>query len=141
MDQLISFTNQNTILVIAIIVVSLMLIHSLVGEKLRGYSSISPAESTTMINRDSAILIDVRESNEYSTGHIINSMHIPLSSLKGRLNELEKHKANKIIMACRSGSRSSHACAILKKAGFEHVFNLSGGVMAWESANLPLIKK
>lgn len=141
MDQLITFTSNNMILVVAIVLVSLMLIHSLVGESLRGYSSISPTESTQMINRDDALIVDVRESNEYSTGHIINSVHIPLSSLKSRVKELEKHKTQKIILACRSGHRSSQACATLKKEGFEQVFNLSGGVMAWESANLPLIKK
>ena len=141
MDQLITFTSNNMILVVAIVLVSLMLIHSLVGESLRGYSSVSPTESTQMINRDDALIIDVRESNEYSTGHIINSVHIPLSSLKSRVKELEKHKTQKVILACRSGHRSSQACATLKKEGFEQVFNLSGGVMAWESANLPLIKK
>lgn len=141
MDQLITFTSNNMILVVAIVLVSLMLIHSLVGESLRGYSSVSPTESTQMINRDDALIIDVRESNEYSTGHIINSVHIPLSGLKSRLKELEKHKTQKVILACRSGHRSSQACATLKKEGFEQVFNLRGGVMAWDSANLPLIKK
>lgn len=141
MDQIITFTSNNTLLVVAIIIVSLMLIHSLVGEKLRGYSSISPAQSTQMINQDNAVIIDVREDNEYSEGHIINSIHIPLSSLKTRLNSIEKHKSQKVIVACRSGHRSSQACATLKKDGFEQVFNLSGGIMAWESASLPLIKK
>ena len=141
MDQLITFASHNTILVVAIVLVSLMLIHSLVGEKLRGYSSISPAESTRMINHDDAVVIDVRESNEYSEGHIINSLHIPLVSLKTRLKDIEKHKTKKVIIACRSGNRSSSACATLKKEGFEQVFNLGGGVMAWESANLPLVKK
>ena len=141
MDQLITFTSNNTILVVAIVIVSLMLIYSLVGEKLRGYSSVSPSQSTQMINHDDAVIIDVRENNEYSSGHIINSIHIPLSSLKTRLDSIEKHKSQKIIVACRSGHRSSQACATLKKAGFEQVFNLSGGVMAWESASLPLIKK
>lgn len=141
MDQFITFASNNTILVVAIIIVSLMLIHSLVGEKLRGYSSISPSESTQMINRDDALILDVRENNEFSEGHIINALHIPLSSLKTRMSELEKHKTKKIIIACRSGHRSSQACANLKKEGFAEVFNLSGGVMAWENANLPLIKK
>lgn len=141
MDQLITFTSNNTILVVAIIIVSLMLIHSLVGEKLRGYSSVSPAESTQMINHDDALILDVRENNEYSTGHIINSVHIPLSSLKTRMNDIEKYKTKKVIVACRSGHRSSQACTNLKKEGFEQVFNLGGGVMAWESANLPLVKK
>lgn len=141
MDQLITFASHNTILVVAIVLVSLMLIHSLVGEKLRGYSSVSPAESTQMINRDNALMLDVRESNEHSEGHIINSLHIPLSGLKTRMKDLEKYKTGKVIVACRSGHRSSQACATLKKEGFEQVFNLSGGIMAWESANLPLVKK
>ncbi len=141
MDQLITFTSNNTILVVAIILVSLMLIHNLVGEKLRGYSSISPAQSTQMINHDDALILDVRENNEYSSGHIINSLHIPLSTLTTRLGDLEKYKAKAVIIACRSGNRSSQACTKLKKEGFEQVFNLSGGVMAWESANLPLVKK
>lgn len=141
MDQLISFSSNNTILVIAIILVSLMLLHNLVGEKLRGYSSVSPTQSTQMINREDALILDVRESNDYSSGHIINSVHIPLSNLKKRLDDLEKHKTKQVIVACRSGHRSSQACATLRKAGFEHVFNLRGGVMAWESAGLPLIKK
>jgi rhodanese-related sulfurtransferase len=141
MDQFITFATNNTILVVAIILVTLMLIHSLVGEKLRGYSSVSPTQSTQMINHEDALVLDVRENNEYSEGHIINSLHIPLSNIKTRLNELEKHKSKKLIVACRSGHRSGQACASLKKEGFEHVFNLSGGVTAWESASLPLVKK
>ncbi len=141
MDQLITFSSNNTMLVVAIVIVSLMLIHSLLGEKLRGYSSVTPAQSTQMINRDDALILDVRENNEYSEGHILNSLHIPLSSLKTRMKDIEKHKSKKVIIACRSGHRSSQACANLKKQGFEQVFNLSGGVMAWESANLPLVKK
>lgn len=95
MDQLITFTSNNTILVVAIILVSLMLIHSLVGEKLRGYSSVTPAQSTQMINQDDALMLDVRENKEYSEGHIINSLHIPLSSLKTRMNDLQKYKTKK----------------------------------------------
>ena len=141
MDQLITFTSNNTILVISIIIVSLMLIHSFLGEKLRGYSSVTPVQSTQMINRENAVVIDVREINEYSDGHIIDSVHIPLSNLNTRVTELDKHKSQKVIVACRSGHRSSNACAKLRKNGFEEVYNLSGGVMAWQNANLPLIKK
>jgi rhodanese-related sulfurtransferase len=141
MDQLITFTSNNTILVIAIIIVAFMLLNNLFAEKLRGYTSITPIESTQMINHDDALVLDVREMKEYGEGHILNSVHIPLSNLKNRLSEIDKHKPKKIIVACRSGHRSSHACASLKKNGFEQVYNLRGGVMAWQNANLPLIKK
>jgi rhodanese-related sulfurtransferase len=141
MDQLTTFSSNNIILVVAIILVSLMLLHNLLGEKLRGYSSITPAQSMQMINREEALILDVRENKEYDDGHIINSVHIPLSNLKTQISDLEKHKAKKVIVTCRTGHRSSQACANLKKEGFEQVFNLSGGVMAWESASLPLVKK
>ena len=141
MDQLITFTSNNTILVLSIIIVSFMLLNNLFGEKLRGYTSISPVESTQMINRDDALVLDVREMKEYSEGHILDSVHIPLTNLKTRMSEIEKHKTKKVIVACRSGHRSSHACANLRKNGFEQVYNLRGGVMAWQNANLPLIKK
>ncbi len=141
MDQLIAFISHNTLLVIAIVIVAAMLLNSLFAEKLRGYRSVTPSQSTLMINHDDAIVLDVRENNEYAAGHIINAIHIPLSTLNNRLNEIDKHKNKKIIVACRSGHRSSHACATLKKQGFDEVYNLSGGVMAWENAGLPLVKK
>ena len=88
-----------------------------------------------------AVVLDVREDNEYLKGHIINSVHIPLSYLSNRIGELDKHKDKPIIVSCRSGQRSGQACAMLKKQGFENVYNLSGGMMAWQNDNLPVTKK
>lgn len=126
---------------VALLVITSMLLMSTFGERLRGYQSTSPGEATMLINREDAIVLDVRETNEFQTGHIVNSVHIPQGSLKDRLSELEKHKDKPIVVACRSGHRSGQACSVLKKSGYENVYNLSGGVMAWESANLPLQKK
>ena len=97
--------------------------------------------ATQLINRENAVILDVREDNEYRDGHIVNSVHIPLSYLKDRLKELEKYKGKPIIVGCRSGQRSSQACGVLKKQGYDAVYNLSGGIMAWKSDNLPLTKK
>lgn len=140
MDQLLTFSTNHPFIVGGIIVISLMLINSLFAEKLRGYTSVTPAQTTQMINRENAVVLDVREMNEFTGGHIVNAIHIPLSALKARINELNKYKDQKVIVSCRSGNRSSHACASLKKEGFTEVFNLSGGVMAWENASLPLVK-
>lgn len=140
MDQLFTFSSNHPFLVGAIIVVSFMLMNSFFAERLRGYTSVSPTESTLMINREDALMLDVREMNEYTGGHIVNAVHIPLSNLNSRITELDKYKNKKVIVSCRSGSRSGNACASLKKAGFADVFNLRGGVMAWQNANLPLVK-
>ena len=94
-----------------------------------------------LLNKDNAFCLDVREDKEVTGGILNGATHIPVSQLDSRLNELEKHKNKSVLIYCRSGSRSAHACNTLVKNGFEDVSNLSGGVMAWQSANLPLSKK
>ena len=141
MDLYINFVTQNWMLFIALFVILGMLFFNLFGSRLRGYTPIGPAESVKLINQEDAIVLDVREPKEYQGGHILNSIHIPQSALAKRITELEKYKSRPVIVGCRSGSRSSFACGLLKKQGFENVYNLSGGVMAWQNANLPLTRK
>lgn len=141
MAQYIEFATNNLILTVALIVILYMLLWSYIGPRMRGYLSASPGEATMLINREDALVVDVRETNEFQKGHIVNSVHMPLIYIKERINELEKHKDKPIIVACRSGHRSGQACSLLKKNGFEKVYNLRGGVMAWEGASLPLQKK
>ncbi len=141
MDLFISFVSHNWMLIIALVVILVMLFFNLFGSKLRGYEVIGPIESVSLINHENAVILDVRENNEYHNGHILNSIHIPQGNLPNRITELEKYKTKPIIVGCRSGHRSAHACALLKKQGFETVYNLKGGVMAWQNASLPLTRK
>lgn len=140
MAQYIEFATNHWMLLAALLVIIYLLLMSVLGQRLRGYQSASPSEATMLINREDAVILDVRENNEYKDGHIVNSVHIPLSYLKDRLAELEKHKGKPVVVACKSGHRSGQACSLLKKNGFENIYNLSGGVLAWEGANLPLQK-
>ncbi len=141
MDRLFEFTANHPLLVLAFVVTLGFLIRSLLQERIGGYRSLGPQEAIGLINREDAVLLDTRENNEYKEGHIQGSIHIPLTALKKRLVELHKYRARPILVTCRSGSRSSMACATLRKDGFEQVYNLRGGVMAWQQANLPLQKK
>jgi rhodanese-related sulfurtransferase len=106
-----------------------------------GGAGVTPLQTTLMINREDAIVVDVREAAEYAQGHIPNSKHIPLSALEKRLTELEKHKDKAVIVNCASGNRSNSACGTLRKHGFAKVFNLTGGISAWDQAGLPITKK
>ncbi|HMM53593.1 MAG TPA: rhodanese-like domain-containing protein [Candidatus Desulfobacillus sp.] len=106
-----------------------------------GRAGVSPMQATLLINREDAVVVDVREQGEYTGGHIPNSRHIPLSQLDKRLGELEKFKERSLIVSCASGNRSSSACGKLRRAGFAKVFNLTGGVSAWDQAGLPVTKK
>ena len=102
---------------------------------------LTPAEATLMMNREDALVLDVRETGEWSSGHISGARHITLAQLEKRMSELEKFKDKPIIICCASGNRSSSACGKLKKGGFDKVFSLNGGVSAWMAANLPLTTK
>lgn len=116
-----------------------MLIWSFVGSKLSGIEQADTLKATRLYN-DDALILDVREDKEFASGHIPKAKHIPLGKLASRMQELEKHKDKPILVTCRSGQRSARACSMLKKAGFETIYNQQGGIIAWERANLPVTK-
>ncbi|HEX8962853.1 MAG TPA: rhodanese-like domain-containing protein [Rhodocyclaceae bacterium] len=131
------FIQENITWVMLAVVSGGMLLWSMA----KGTGGISVAEATNLINREDGIVLDVRESNEWTTGHIPNARHIALGQLAGHISELEKLKDKPIIVCCASGNRSSSACATLTKAGFGRVFNLAGGIGAWRDAGLPVTTK
>ena len=135
-----AFVQENILLVITAAVSGLMLLWSFFGSRVTGINQVNTLEATRLIN-DEALVLDVREDSEWAVGHIPDARHIPLGKLTTRMGELEKFKTRPIVVNCRSGHRSNRACALLKKAGFENVHNLSGGIIAWEQASLPITKK
>ena len=92
------------------------------------------------MNHESAVVLDIRDNKEYSEGHIPKALNIPFMSLQTRLKELEKFKSSPIIVACKMGQHSSAAGTMLKKAGFEKVAKLRGGLMEWRNDNMPVEK-
>jgi len=140
MNEYIEFTNNHPMLVGGFFAILTLLVFNLFGSRMRGYNVASPADATTLINRNDAVVIDVRLDKEFNEGHIVNSIHIPQSEVKNRMSELEKYKHKPIIVSCKSGQRSGQVCSALKKQGFDHIYNLTGGVAAWQSANFPLTK-
>jgi len=141
MEQVLEFANNHLMLVMSFFAIVFMLLFGEYRRMTRCYGEIIPSEAVMIMNRDDAVLVDVREANEISQGKIKGAKHIPLGSFKQRINELDEHKGKKVIIYCRSGNRSGQASDTLCKQGFEQVFNLKGGVMAWQSDNLPLVKK
>ncbi len=132
---------QNNIWTILIAITSGgMLVWSFIGNRVRGIHDIDHVAATQLINHKNALVLDVREQNEFDTGHILNSKLIPLGKLGDRIGELEKFRERPIVVVCRSGQRSASACAYLAKQGFAQTHNLDGGVVAWQKASLPLEK-
>jgi rhodanese-related sulfurtransferase len=132
---------MSNILPISIAVFSgIMLLWSFFGNRFRGVKEVNSAEALQLINHKNAVILDVREPNEYEAGHVLNSKLIPLGKLKERMAELEKFKEQPIVVVCRSGNRSGTACFLLGRQGFSQAYNLAGGVQAWQKNNLPLEK-
>ncbi|MBP6095007.1 MAG: rhodanese-like domain-containing protein [Methyloversatilis sp.] len=134
------FVTENYIWVITALMSAVGLVIITVRERMSG-PRLSPAQATQLINREDAQVVDVREQAEWSKGHINGARNIPAGQIATRLDELAKFRQRPVIVTCTSGNRSASACAALRKAGFEKVFALDGGLGAWEQAGLPLAKK
>jgi len=131
------FVIQNIWLVLLVALSGFMLFGGGLFGRISGVKQVGPQEAVLLFNHEDALVLDVREQSEWADGHITKAKHIPLGQLKDRLSDLEKFKNKPIVAVCRSGNRSGNACGILKKAGFDNVHNLAGGMMAWQQAGLP----
>ena len=138
MSQLGEFVLNHWDLFLALLIILAMLIGQPLTRRLRGYHDVDPQEAVGLMNRKDAVLVDVREDKEHREGHIAGSVHVPLSGFSRELNRLEAFQRKPVIVGCRSGHRSGKAAGMLRKQGFEEVYNLKGGLLAWENAGLPL---
>jgi rhodanese-related sulfurtransferase len=82
-------------------------------------------------------VIDVRELHEIATGKMPQAEALPLGTLPANVHALSKHE--KLVIVCRSGARSAHACQFLQQNGFSNVYNLRGGMMAWLGNGYPAV--
>ena len=98
------------------------------------------AKQAQSMNQQGALLLDVREADEYAAIHAPNAKLIPLRQLGSRLQEIAPYKDKPIVVMCRSGRRSAKAVALLQQAGYTQVSNIKGGITAWESDGLEVIK-
>ncbi len=136
MQQLIDFASNNIVLVAAFVIILALLLRTYISPS--GAKNVTAMEAVRLMNNENAVILDVRTQDEYQKSHIINSVSIPLGLLDARISELTNNKSNPIILVCQSGSRSMQAARTLKKNEFDRLYNLSGGMLSWEQANLPI---
>jgi rhodanese-related sulfurtransferase len=131
------FVRNNLLFFVVAFVSGAMLLWPLF-RRTAGGPWVTIAEATHLINREDALVLDVRDPGEYGAGHILGAKNVPLS----RLNDAEvtKRKDRPMIVYDEGGERSSKAVATLKKQGFTRVANLTGGLRAWQQAGLPVEK-
>lgn len=141
MDRLIEFLGNHPFLTLAFVAILGLLVGNELLRFTRKYKELGPSAIVPVMNRDDAVVIDVREPNEYREGHLANAELIPLGELNQKLDKLAKHKDQPVVVYCRSGNRSARACRMLAKHGFEDLYNLAGGILAWENEKLPVKRK
>lgn len=136
---MLEFLQKNILLVAAAVGSGAMLLWPLVRGGAGGHS-VNTLQATQLMNRENALVLDVREPAAYAAGHILGAKNLPLAELEKRAAEIDKHKKKPVIIACDTGMTSTRAVKVLKARGFENVVNLSGGFRAWLQASLPMEK-
>jgi rhodanese-related sulfurtransferase len=137
MDQVFEFITNHPYLVGGFVVLLALFIRN---ETQRGGSSVSAQQLVALVNKEDAVVLDLRDQKEYASGHIANAVNIPYSALESRLSELDKFKDKPIVLTCKVGQHAGAAGTALRKNGFPNVSRLSGGIAEWRNQNLPVVK-
>jgi rhodanese-related sulfurtransferase len=135
----VQFIQNNLLLFVVAFASGAMLLWPLVRRS-SGGPWVSAAQATQLINREDALVIDVRDPGEYGAGHILGAKSLPLSRLAAGAGEVAKKKEATLIVYCDNGERAGKAMGTLKGLGYGKLFNLSGGLGAWKQAGLPVEK-
>lgn len=139
-QRLAEFAANHAMLVAITIGLVLALVATEAGRFFRKYRAVSPAQLTTLINRENALVIDVGSLADYEAGHIVGARHIAPSQFDPENKELAKVRDLPVAVYCKTGQASAQAAARLGKAGFGKVYWLDGGLGAWTAAELPVAK-
>jgi rhodanese-related sulfurtransferase len=110
-----------------------------VRQRAQGQVQVGPADAVRLMNAG-AVVIDVRSADDFQKGHIVNARNVEIGQIGADHPVLKKAKSKVLITVCDNGIVSNRAAALLRKAGFEKVFSLKGGLNGWRADNLPLVK-
>lgn len=139
-EELLAFAGRNPMLSLALVGLTVAIIATEVARLFRGYKSLKPAELTRMINAGDAVVIDLSATSDFEKGHIVGSRNVQPAQLTPTHKLLASARQSPVVLLCRTGNASATAAKALKKAGFEQVYVLDGGLPAWQAADLPLVK-
>ena len=140
MDNILPFIVNHWQLLATLLILIVLLIIEETRTSIHGITKVSANKVIEIMNRENAVVIDVREPTRFDAGHIINSINVPFGEIASNISKLAKYQAQPIIVVCDIGQSSIKAGVMLKKNDFTHVFSLTGGIAEWQKAGLPLIK-
>ncbi len=140
LPALLAFAGDHSYLALALAALTLALVYTEVSGLFRGFKGLGPAALTALVNRDNALVVDLRPAADFEKGHIPGAKNVQMSQFDPENKQLTAARALPIVLVCKAGQTSGDAARRLHKAGFERVFVLDGGIGAWQQADLPLVK-
>ncbi len=140
LPDLLAFASGHPYLVLALAALTLALIYNEVSGLFRGYKGLGPAALTALVNRDNALVVDLRPQADFVKGHIPGAKNVQMDQFDPENKQLVAARALPVVLVCKTGQTAGQAASRLRKAGFERVFVLDGGIGAWQQADLPLAR-
>ncbi len=138
--ELIAFAGRHPYLSLGLAALTVAIAGNEVMGLFRGYKGLQPAGLTALVNRENALVVDLRPIAEFEKGHIPGAKNVQVSQFDPENRQLAAAKGLPVVLVCKAGQASGDAAKRLRKAGFERVFVLDGGIGAWQQAGLPLAK-
>jgi rhodanese-related sulfurtransferase len=138
--ELAAFAGRNPVLSLALVGLTVAVIVNEILALLSGVRRIGPAQLTALVNRDNALVVDLRAISDFEKGHIAGAKNVQMSQFDPENKSLAPAKALPVVLVCQAGQTAQTAAKRLRKAGFAQVAVLEGGIQAWQSADLPLVK-
>lgn len=129
------FIVQNALLIIIAVIAAVSLAMPLINTRRFG-PMVSSEQAVSLINRQNALVVDVRAQKDFKRVRIANSVNIPANEIQNRLGELSKDRT--IIVVDNSGNMSAAASKLLRGVGFTKVYVLDSGLVGWMRDKLPL---
>lgn len=122
---------------LAIVLVLLMIVEFL---RLKQQAArVEPSRAVQLINRENAVVIDVRSQENFKSGHIIDALSYPANTVLENTKKIERFRAKPLIIVCATGIESQKIASTLTKQGY-NAYSLAGGLRAWSNAEMPLVK-
>lgn len=140
-DNIITLVHENMLLSIVFLALVILYILFELSQMRFKSDGISPQKAIFMLNRERAVFLDIRDKESYQKGHIVDAISSDIKALKESTQFLQKYKKRPIIVYCDKGISAKEAVLVLKKDGFEHVYNLNGGLGGWKEEKLPVHTK
>ncbi|WP_392558464.1 rhodanese-like domain-containing protein [Orbus mooreae] len=141
-NEIMPFVKNHPFLSLGWIILFVVIIYLTIKAKLTKVKIVSNALAIHMMNKEEAIIVDLRSADNFKKGHITEALNIlPVDIKNSSIKSIEKYKQSPIILVDDNGLSANASGDLLYKQGFEQVFVLKDGIAGWNGENLPLVKK